>query len=235
MHGLETDIVFFSRIDREALQRLQMSNLEMARTSSPAPDTLYILERPPLATVLPRPGAGDLLAKVDGLWVFAPGGEALAGEDGVKTSLADDALMLPSGPVLFGSSGVGKNYLGAGWSKIEETGVWSDGPLAWLAFCTRGEPTRDVRLVFEARGFPPKPGGKQHVTVSAGDRPLTSFDLDLAAREIEVVVPADRIDQDGCFQLLFHIAEPKSPIALGVSTDDRALGVRLVSVKASDQ
>lgn len=109
----------------------------------------------------------------------------------------------------------------------------SRGPLAWLAFCTRGEPKRDMRLVFEVMGFPPKPGGKQHVTVSAGDRTLTSFDLDLATREIEVV-PANRIDQDGCFQLLFHIGDPKSPFALGVSTDDRELGVRLVSLRASD-
>jgi esterase/lipase superfamily enzyme len=68
-----------------------------------------------------------------------------------------------------------------------------------------------------------------------GDRTLTSFDLDLATREIEVVVPANRIDQDGCFQLLFHIGEPQSPFALGVSKDDRELGIRLFSLKASDE
>ena len=65
-----------------------------------------------------------------------------------------------------------------GWSEIEGTGAWSDGPLAWLAFCTWREPQASCACGSKP-GFPAQSGGKQHVTVAAGDRTLTRFDFEI--------------------------------------------------------
>lgn len=74
-HGLATDAIYHSRVDRIALKRLRMSvtaELDAARWE---PGTLYVLrDEHSIAIVAARfDPARDLLRRIDGLMVFAPG------------------------------------------------------------------------------------------------------------------------------------------------------------------
>lgn len=75
LHGLATDAIYHSRIDREALGRLRLSVTAALEAGRWEPGTLYVLrDEESLAIVAARfDPARDLLARIDGLTVFAPG------------------------------------------------------------------------------------------------------------------------------------------------------------------
>lgn len=78
LHGLATDAIYHSRIDRMALRRLRMSVIAELDAGRWEPGTLYVLrDEATVAIVAARfDPARDLLRRIDGLMVFAPGWHA---------------------------------------------------------------------------------------------------------------------------------------------------------------
>ncbi len=231
-HGLETDTVYFSRIDTEKLRALQQAAL--ARDGSFDRDTLYIFNEKRPSASLNCVGSQDLVATIDGLRVLAPGGAAIAKEAGV-TSDANTLSLLPplSRTIEFKSGGEGLNYLGPGWSWPEEWGIWSDGPSAALVFYLR-KPETGFRFRLKSRGFPPNVVGKQHIQVLLDGNKLAEFDVGWAEGEFEFFAPAALVAAAGaCHRLEFRPAQPQSPAARGMSADGRQLGIGLVSLEMS--
>ena len=118
-----------------------------------------------------------------------------------------------------------------GWSFPEPSGRWTVGREAALA--VRVEPGAEAELVLDLSAFVCRTGRKQRVTVTAGAGPRTVLrfddgDCDLKPREVTVVVPAT---PDGAAVLTFQIAVPRSPAEIGLSADDRKLGLLLRSVR----
>lgn len=76
--GLPTDAVYLARVDPDRAAALNAATLDRLRTGAPEPRTLYVLgSDETLAAAREGARAGDLLAPVDGLWVLAPGWQAL--------------------------------------------------------------------------------------------------------------------------------------------------------------
>ncbi len=113
--------------------------------------------------------------------------------------------------------------LGAGWSGAEEWGRWSLGPEARLHLpLPAAVPPR--RLLLRARGLVPPLA----VALLAGDTPLPGLVLDqpeLAWYPLELPpLPP------GPLQLVLRPAAWPSPAALGLSPDERPLGVALAEL-----
>jgi hypothetical protein len=118
-----------------------------------------------------------------------------------------------------------------GWSFPEPGGRWSVGRKAALA--VRVEPGMPAELVLDLSAFVGRNSGRrQRVAIAAGgDRAVERFDgadVDLRPREVRVAVPSTA---DGVATLTFEIASPRSPAKIGVSADERKLGVLLRSVR----
>ncbi len=109
-HGLQTDAVYFSRLDTGRFLALQGKAARMMQEGGFDPDTLYVLGDAVFAATFQHLGPDDMLAKIDGLWVFAPGSAALAREFGIEPhpDVADFGLAPPpSAPLAFGGQGPG--------------------------------------------------------------------------------------------------------------------------------
>ena len=83
--GLGTDIVYFSRVDTRKLESLRREGLRVLHGGLFANDTLYVLDEESARLAVPHLGKEDLLAKIDGLNVLAPGGASLGEKAGLTT------------------------------------------------------------------------------------------------------------------------------------------------------
>lgn len=73
-HGMVTDVVYLARYDGAAFDLMSRRRAGELRSGRLARDTLWIMEDVPAETIAHMPRApGDLIAKIDGVSVFAPG------------------------------------------------------------------------------------------------------------------------------------------------------------------
>ena len=68
-----TNAVYTARIDKEKLMDAQEAAMERVKSGSYEPDTFYVLDENLLALVASNLRDDDVLAKVDGFYVVAPG------------------------------------------------------------------------------------------------------------------------------------------------------------------
>ncbi len=231
-HGLSTDVVYLARVDlraQEELQRKGRETIELARFDR---DTLYVLQDATVAQVAPRiDAAADLLTKVDGLWVVAPGwiAEGRIREVDAAPVSAQDPLS-PDRVVSFAKDELGILHLGSGWSVPEEWGVWSiardvtlrlpvDAPGGRLWFRVKPFlPTGAPPLVVSVR----VDGIRRTTWRFAGGREDTWRDVEIphggaGARTLMVT---------------FSFSATLSPAAAGESGDRRELALGLIGVCA---
>jgi GT2 family glycosyltransferase len=120
------------------------------------------------------------------------------------------------------------SLLGDGWSFPESWGTWTDGPSASLRL-PLPYPGKRWRLTFELRAFA---GAVQprRVTVRGGGRTVAewSFASDEVHRQ-QLVVEASGDETS----LEFCLPDAVSPSSLGMSNDQRRLGVGLLSLTIS--
>ncbi|WP_322045813.1 hypothetical protein [Paraburkholderia sp. J67] len=137
-------------------------------------------------------------------------------------------------PLTAGSPATG--CLAYGWSDPESWGTWSSGKAACLCLPFDGlEPTERVKIEIEGQIFL---GDRE-------ERPVATLCVVHAGtiQQSVVVSPDGRceitIDSNsiaksgGLVSLVFLIENPRSPASLGMSGDKRALGIGLVSFRAS--
>ncbi len=134
---------------------------------------------------------------------------------------AEPALGLnPGAAVEMGGSEAGAGgYLLRGWGAAEETGRWTIGMQADMAFTVPGAPgplRLEVVASALALGGPPSP-----VTVLADGLPIAVW---RPAGPLETLT-ADLPEAAGTMRLEFVIADPRRPRDVSPSPDDRALGL----------
>lgn len=127
-------------------------------------------------------------------------------------------------------------FLHDGWSWHEPWGVWSDGVRARLAFAPVVPPVGDVRLSMRARGAVRAADRPQSVEVRVGDRPVgvVEFDRNNVMVPREVVVPGDLVRAAPILEVVFVVADPVVPHALGRSADLRRLGIGIAELTLHD-
>jgi uncharacterized repeat protein (TIGR03806 family) len=137
--------------------------------------------------------------------------------------------------LFFGADGDGKPLLGRGWSGPESWGVWSDEPVAHLVVpLSDGRTIMSLDLHLGAFVVPLHPSLR--VVCSINGVPVTSWDFDQAHNSgwRTIVVPEAAMKKAkaaGMLDLQLEIRDPGNPKRLGMSKDDRDLGLALRRLK----
>lgn len=134
-------------------------------------------------------------------------------------------LRLMPGPHRVGANGDGGVVLGTGWSGREEWGVWSEQKVASLVLpCDDTQyygPGKPFALSIKLRPF-----NKQSLVVSTSAGKAWEGEVTAVDQVISIDVPADSC-KDGKYQVTLEMPNAISPLQLGMSTDNRLLGVGL--------
>jgi hypothetical protein len=242
-HQMASSAAYLARVDGAALDAAEQQGRQALQAGAFEPDTLYVLD--PLhagyAAEALDPDA-DLLARVDGYLVLAPGWLRRQ-HQGPPITLEPLALrdLQPGLPLdhelKFGTGGAGTAHLGEGWSQPEEWGVWSEGPSAQLTLPVDARVTGRLRLSLRLGAFVGAEG-EQRVTCLLAGMPAAEwqFHAGNAPAWHELLVPEPALAAARRSQQLsirFQIHAPASPQALGLNQDSRQLGVALYGLKLS--
>lgn len=126
--------------------------------------------------------------------------------------------------VNFGSQ-ASERYVWYGWSWGEGNFRWSDGKAAAIIFEIAGR--REGSLAISLAPFlPPGELDEQHVEILINDRLVESLVLkEAAARQYAFRISSNQFEERNI--LTFKLPDAVSPEALGISADQRRLGIRL--------
>jgi hypothetical protein len=189
----------------------------------------------------------DLPAQGDGTWRVAAGIDAVPSSIRLqrRTQIVQSRLACSDGSltntlVAFGSaitssglSCMGSRYLAAGWGPPEAASVWSVADKAELRFPMDALPAGVLEAVLNASSFTGLgfASGSQRVVVSAAGQPLAEWTF-AAGQPVatRLRIPLEARGADGSLDLSFRIHEPVQPSAVGISPDERRLGLNLCSI-----
>jgi len=235
-HGLGTDAVYLARVDRRALERARKNAAVTVNTGRYKADSLYVLAPARLgAAALHMDSETDLLARIDGFYVVAPGWKRCR-ECGHLDQALKPAEILPEigigERIRFSASGGGVPYLAAGWSDPEAWGTWSQGGAAEVILRVSGVGVRDILIEARALVAPAHP--KQDVEISVNGIPaaivcLTAY----AANRIRVPLPEaarEGLRKYGALRLAFRFPDVARPKDIGLDNDPRALALGLLAI-----
>ena len=148
--------------------------------------------------------------------------------------------------IYFGIGGDSERIRRSGWSGVERSFTWSDGPKASLALRLPSD-KYDVRLRFRMGALVSAPALPfQPVDVFVNDHKLASWEV-AEERIFSLLVPARLLHppaslkakpgfllDPGSLALIdFHIPKAISPRELGFSDDARQLGIRMYELQIS--
>lgn len=236
-NGLATNSAMLSRSDSlKYANSIEAFKVELNTGQFPL-EYFYILDdwrlHPELPVLSFDPNK-DLLAKIDGFTVFAPGWKNCGICYQVPSEM-ERAAHVPAiamhETVYFGSKNNPRSkYLRRGWAFSEEWGTWSSEREADLVLPTPLKAHPHV-LVINARAFI---GGALNVQevgvrvngVSRGTFKLTKFE----GNSIEVKL-SDADVQKGYVEVALKFSNAISPRALGIGHDDRLLAIGITSIR----
>jgi len=119
-----------------------------------------------------------------------------------------------------------------GWSDEESWGVWSRGMYSDLLIPVPEALPDDILISFLVQGFVPRQHPLQAVDVFLNGNFAASWVLN---KTYMPVLHTIRAAQEACINgtlvVGFHMRNPVSPSALGISDDPRVLGIRLQGIK----
>lgn len=110
-----------------------------------------------------------------------------------------------------------------GWSSVEQDFVWSIGNEAEVLLNFRNAEPR--RVTFDLSAFLPKESFRQTLRVLLNGKPQTELTFSHTAQRHQVAIDID--ESSPISRVTFEIQQPISPKQLGMSVDDRGLGIAL--------
>jgi glycosyltransferase involved in cell wall biosynthesis len=119
-----------------------------------------------------------------------------------------------------------------GWSYPEPCGIWTEGPIAQLRLYI--EPGQRTTHVLQMMGFVLAHAEKNpHVLIKAlvNGRPAGNQTFTAQMPRDVLQISLQDADPDGCCQIRLQIIRPRSPLELGIGTDDRKLGFALENLR----
>lgn len=223
-HGIGTDAAYLGRLDANAFAaRVSAVETELA-TGAFERDSLYVLDLYSALRVEPQLQPGDLLIRLDGLIVFAPGGAQVLADNGIAVQrFVPERNVLPVGERVAATGKAATDYLLAGWWGAEDWGSWSEGGRAVLEF--RNAVEGQSYLQFEAMGFLRDRRVPQHVEVVVNGQPAAA--LDIRQGRAEYVVPLPALKAGANVTVEFLIGDPAAPADRYGTGDVRKLGLGL--------
>lgn len=234
--GAGTDAVYLARVDKPALDGARRMAAKALRTGRYEPDSLYVLSPGSVGQALFELDADeDLLARIDGFVVLAPGWKRCPGCGQIDSELrlADALPPVAMGErIQFSRGGNGAPFLGDGWSEPEVWGVWSDGPLARVVLpLLAGVPHR---LVLEANALITPSHPTQTMEILVNDAVAKTISLtEQAGNRIRVDLPEparSRLAERGTLDIRLRFPDAAAPGDIGLGDDPRALALGLVAI-----
>jgi hypothetical protein len=140
-----------------------------------------------------------------------------------------DRSLPPDERVVF-SEGLGaERFLGKGWSRLESTGVWTDGERARLVLRLTDCIPKNAEIVLNVAPFVTPDHPVVEVDASASGKQLTTqvFRHGKVPRLLRVRLPELAENRGGRIVLELTVRVPARPVDLGLGDDARRLGVQL--------
>lgn len=228
-HGLKTDAVYLARMSSTALDQARQKTQRMLESGQYDADSLYILDDTVLAAAAKSVNSEtDLLTRVDGLVVLAPGWKRCSQclsmpDEGRRMSLL--ALMRPGQALIFNYSA---RQLTSGWSTPENWGTWSAGLQAQVDVRVTPE-ARSIALEVMAFVLPQHPAQRVIVSLN-GEQVLTTRLVQLQDNHLEIpITPAirQRLADNDRLTIELQLPDAISPEQLGINDDSRVMGLGL--------
>ncbi|MDN3223063.1 DUF6311 domain-containing protein [Pseudomonas nunensis] len=231
-HGMKTDAAYLGRMSTTALEQAGEKARRMLETGQYDPDSLYILdEKARLEAVKTVNSATDLLTRIDGMVVLAPGwkqcARCLAVEDEGR-AMQSMPLIKVGQQQLFNHTTL---HLVQGWGTPEAWGTWSDGAQAEIQLRV---PPQASSIVIDALAFVlPMHAGQTMVFSINGVQALTTRLTTVQGNRIEIpITPAIReaIAGDRLMRIQVQLPDAISPKQLGLGEDQRVMGLGMKSL-----
>ncbi|OMH33613.1 LTA synthase family protein [Motiliproteus sp. MSK22-1] len=138
------------------------------------------------------------------------------------------------GTVQFSPNSKGAGFQVNGWSIPEDSGTWTEGEKAVLAFVVDSDDiaAQGYQLQLGAQAYVNKKNPEQKVELLLNDHFLgtVSYSYPDSRQELNISVPAVAV-REGLNQFTLNIEKPTSPKSLGLSDDGRELGIHIYSFK----
>jgi hypothetical protein len=228
-HGLKTDTAYLGRMGTAVLQQARQKAQRMLETGQYDADSLYILdESAVLDAVKNLNSETDLLARVDGLVVLAPGwkqcAQCLWVEDEGRSMQLIPLIKLGQRQLFNHNT----RHLVQGWSSPETWGTWSEGHAAEIALRV---PAQARTLVIEALAFvQPMHVRQEMIFTINGVQALSTRLTRLQDNLIEIPLTApirEAIARDTQMRIQVRLPDAISPRQLGLGDDQRVMGLGL--------
>ena len=245
-YGLSTNIVYLARLD-DAKANKAMEKLGKELNQGPLnANSLYIFrdwkDSPRLVRFDPKT---DLLARIDGFNILAPGWKVCANcpalENGSalaeKLTVSEASELKQLAPeiqlgekIIFSSQSRGRaDFMLDGWGYGEDWGTWAVSPQSKLIF--NFPSSKPKKIVINAKAFLAPKHLQQEIEVWGNGSLLGKATLNKSdGNQIELTLP-DQVMANPIFNLEFRSINAVSPKDMGLGTDERLLGIGLQSIQ----
>lgn len=230
--GLKTDVAYLGRMSSTALEQARNKTRRMLETGQYEPDSLYILDENTLLDAVKTINSEtDLLARIDGLVVLAPGWKQCT----QCLAVPDEARSMQLVPLIKVGQQQLFNYkthhLTQGWGAPETWGTWSDGADADILLRV---PPEARTIVIDALAFVQPTHLGQTVAFSInGVQAVTTRLTTLQGNHIEIPLTAaihDAVASDKLMHIHVQLPDAISPKQLGLGDDQRVMGLGMKSL-----
>ena len=232
-HRMATNSAFLSRVEQQSINQAQQKINQQLRNGPLDPRALYIIDvwknNP---TPLQFDSEKDVLARIDGYTILAPGWKICPSCSPVPLEFQVQRLapITKIGKSIeFSQKAFGRReFLLEGWAPYGEAwGTWSDGISASLLLPVPVGNPKMIRLT--VRAFVNAKHPIQQVYTYINGTLVKYFELsNFASNVMDIPIPP-AVLTDEYFKLELKIQSPASPKALGLSDDDRQLGIGVIS------
>lgn len=231
-YGLNTDSAYLGRMSSKALDQAQKKTQRMLETGQYDADSLYFLDENSIpAAVKTINGDTDLLARIDGRVVLAPGWKRCT----QCLAVADESHSMQLVPMIKTGQQQLFNYkthhLSQGWGTPETWGTWSEGGEADILLRV---PPQAHSIVIEALAFvQPTHLGQTVIFSINGVQALSTRLTALQGNRIEIPLTAaihEAVVNDKLMRIHVQLPDAISPKQLGLGKDPRVLGLGMKSL-----
>lgn len=215
-----TDAVYMARFDSKKAGEMNQAVLESLLEGNYQKDTLYVMDRDWSSLFNLRPQ--DLYAKIDGVYVLAPGDAACAACEVVQPKNTVESF--------FDFREQGKNtlLLADGWSVQEPWGVWSSNRETAITLPIKPG-AHKITLAYNP--FISSKTPVQHVIVTLEGKTLAEFSsADGAGATQEIALPHALIQGRKTVSLHFELPDAIIPLNAGLGMDSRMLAIGIKSI-----
>ncbi|MFJ7793358.1 DUF6311 domain-containing protein [Pseudomonas sp. NPDC096950] len=232
VHGMKTDAVYLGRMSSKALDKAGEKTRRMLETGHYDSDSLYILDDNSMLEAAKTVNSDtDLLARIDGLVVLAPGWkhctQCLAVEDEGRSMNWVPMIKIGQQQAFNHKT----HHLTDGWGAPETWGTWSEGAEADILLRVQPEARS---IVIDVLGFVlPMHAGQTVVFSINGVQALTTRLTAVQGNRIEIpITPAihEAVASDTLMRIHVQLPDAISPKQLGLGEDRRVMGLGMKSL-----